>query len=121
MFTTQKLVRSVAAVALAFVASAAWVNSASADHHSAACCEPVCCPCPAPVPDVSTTICLYDACTCTTAQATLCIPATCCGEQPQITWRSGIFGRRIATLCWPCCGYSADVVVTRQGRVIVRD
>jgi|GEM_PF-2933967 len=128
MFNTTQIARSVAAVALAFLTSAMFVDSASAGHHHGGaaccepvCCEPVCCPCPPPIPDVSKTICLYDACTCTTSQATLCIPATCCDEVPQITWRSGIFGRRIATLCWPGCGYKAEVVVTRHGRVIVRD
>lgn len=122
MVTTRKIARSVVAFAVTVVASVALVDTVDASHHaSAGCCQPVGCPCPVPVPKVSTTICLYDACTCTTTQATLCLPATCCGEPPQITWRSGIFGRRIATLCWPCCGYMAEVVVTRHGRVIVRD
>lgn len=82
------------------------------------CCAPVCCP--PPVKNVSQTLCLYDPCTCKTAKAEVCIPETCCGETPCVTWKSGIFGRRIATVTWEGCCTSVEVVVTIFGKVIVR-
>lgn len=84
------------------------------------CCEPCCDPCCAPPPPAQTVLCLQDPCTCCTYEVCVCLPACCCGEQPCVTWRNGIFGRRVAILCWECCGHSAKVVVTRRGRVIVR-
>jgi len=82
------------------------------------CCVPTCCtPC---VKMVSKTFCLVDPCTCCTSSAKVCIPETCCAEEPCVTWRNGLFGRRIATLCWKGCCEKVEVVVTRRGRVIVR-
>lgn len=80
------------------------------------CCEPSCC---APPPPIETIVCLQDPCTGCTYEVSLCVPP-CCGEPPCVTWRNGIFGRRIAILSWECCGHSAKVIVTRRGRVIVR-
>jgi hypothetical protein len=88
--------------------------------HGRGCCAPIECCQPAPRM-VSHTLCLVDPCTCCTAEAEVCIPEHCCGEVPCITWRWGLFGRRIATVCWTCCDYSVEVVVTKFGRVIVRD
>jgi hypothetical protein len=79
------------------------------------CATPCCCP-PAPV---NTTFCLVDPCGCS-HQAPVCVPGCCAGEEPCITWRKGIFGRQIATMCWKCCGHKVTVIVCRSGRVKVR-
>lgn len=98
------------------------VPSTLATSPSAAACDtcgtPVCCP--PPVVNVPTTLCLYDPCTCKTTKADVCIPETCCAIKPCVTWRSGMFGRRIATVTWEGCCTSVEVVVTIFGRVIVR-
>lgn len=73
--------------------------------------------CPPPVP---TEFCLTDPCGCT-HEACIEVPACCCGEQPCIKWRNGILGRQIATLCWECCDFEAKVIITRKGKVRVRD
>ena len=87
---------------------------------TAADCSCECLPCCCPPPPVHTVLCLTDPCTCCTVSVDLCIPACCSGEQPCITWRNGVFGRRVATLSWNCCDYAMEVVTTRRGRVIVR-
>lgn len=79
------------------------------------CATPCCCP-PAPT---NRTFCLVDSCGCS-HQATVCVPGCCAGEEPCITWRKGIFGRQIATMCWKCCGHKVTVIVCRNGRVKVR-
>ena len=81
------------------------------------CCVSCCC-CPPP-PPTPTIFCLVDPCGCT-HQACMNVPACCAGEQPVITWRSGIFGRQIAKLCWTCCGHRSKVVITCLGKVRVR-
>lgn len=79
--------------------------------------EPVCCP-PAPA-DVAKTVCLCDPCGCMKA-VDLCIPACCANEEPCITCRKGLFGRKIYTLSWKCCGHCVKVVMTKRGTVRVR-
>jgi hypothetical protein len=81
------------------------------------CCKPAprCCP-PPPKPVV---FCLQDPCGCT-HKACVTVPACCACEQPCITWRNGIFGRQIATLCWKCCDHEVKVTISRKGRVRVR-
>jgi len=49
------------------------------------------------------------------------VPACCVGHQPQVSWRCGILGRKVATRCWDCCNDTVKVVVTRRGKVRVRD
>ena len=112
-----------------------------------ACCEapePVCCEAPAPVcpppapvcceaparswnaevyslhaaTRITKTVCLCDACGCMKA-VDLCIPACCANEEPCITCRRGLFGRKIYTLTWKCCGHTAKVVMTKLGKVRV--
>ena len=85
---------------------------------------PVCCApapvCPPPAPaDVQKTVCLCNAKGCPEA-VSLCIPACCANEEPCITCRKGIFGRKVYTLTWKCCNHCATVVMTKHGRVIVR-
>ena len=81
------------------------------------CCEPVCCkPCP---PPVKKTLSLCDPCGCKQC-VDLCIPACCADEEPCITCRDGLFGRRIYTITWKCCGHRAKVVMTSHGDVRVR-
>ena len=79
------------------------------------CCPTRCCP-PPPTPMV---FCLTDPCGCT-HEACVKVPACCAGQQPCITWKNGIFGRQIATLCWNCCDHEVKVTVTRRGKVRVR-
>jgi len=71
-------------------------------------------------PPIEVVLCVDDPCDCCAPQQVcVCVPC-CCTEAPCVTWRDGIFGRRVATYTWPCCGYSVDVVVTRRGELIVR-
>ncbi len=79
------------------------------------CCEPRC-----PEPCIPTTFCLVDPCGCS-HEACVEVPACCAGEQPNVSWRGGLFGRQTATLCWSCCDFEARVIVTRNGKVKVRD
>lgn len=81
------------------------------------CCATPCCCCP-PAP-IKTSFCLVDPCGCS-HQACVCVPACCAGEQPCITWRNGLFGRQIATMCWTCCGHKVRVIICRSGKVKVR-
>ena len=90
------------------------------------CCPTPCCPtpcCPTPCkccPPTPTVFCLQDPCGCG-HEACINVPACCAGEEPYITWKKGIFGRQIATVCWKCCDHDVKVIVCRRGRVIVRD
>jgi hypothetical protein len=56
---------------------------------------------------------------CPPPQVTVCVPG-CPVEAPCVSWRDGVFGRRVATYVWPTSGYSVEVVLTRRGDVIVR-
>ena len=76
------------------------------------CATPCCCPTP-------TTFCLVDPCGCS-HEACVEVPACCAGQEPTVSWRGGLFGRQIATLCWACCGHEVKVIVTRRGKVRVR-
>ncbi len=80
--------------------------------------DPCCQPC-APPPPVMTELCVQDPCTGCTYKVCVCLPA-CCVEAPCVTCRPGIFGRKVLTYTWPCCGHSVDVVITKRGRTIVR-
>lgn len=82
------------------------------------CCNPCATPC-CPPPPQSMIFCLKDPCGCM-HEAKVCVPGCCVGEQPCITWRNGIFGRQIATLCWKCCDHQVRVIICRNGRVKVR-
>lgn len=81
------------------------------------CCQSQCCCPPAPK---RMTFCLVDPCGCS-HEACVCVPGCCLGQEPCITWRNGIFGRQIATMCWKCCGHKVTVIVCRSGKVKVRD
>jgi hypothetical protein len=71
-------------------------------------------------PGMELVLCVDDPCDCCGPQEVcVCVPC-CCTEPPTVCWRDGIFGRRVATYVWQCCGYSVDVVLTRRGDVIVR-
>jgi hypothetical protein len=91
------------------------------------CCETCCrkascrkkCRCPKPEP-VSMEFCLVDPCGCS-HEACIEVPPCCVGEQPEISWRKGVLGRQIATLCWQCCDHEVKVIVTGSGKVRVRD
>ena len=72
-------------------------------------------------PTMEVALCVDDPCDCCPGQeACVCVPC-CCKEAPTVCWRDGIFGRRVATYTWACCGYSVDIVVTRRGDLIVRN
>ena len=75
--------------------------------------------CCCPPPPMCKTLCVKDPCGCCSCTVNVCVPGCCC-EEPCVSWRSGIFGRRIATYSWPCCGHSVKVVVNRRGDVKVR-
>ena len=73
-----------------------------------------CCP-------VKTTICLEEPnCGCT-HEIKVTLPGCCMGEAPVVSWRRGILGRQIATLCWTCCDKRVKVVIPRFGGPRVRE
>lgn len=49
------------------------------------------------------------------------VPVCCTNEAPTVSWKCRLLGRQIATLCWECCDHEIKVVVTRRGKVKVRD
>ena len=84
------------------------------------CCEcaPVCCP----APPVEVSFCVVDPVTCCKYPVTVCVPAECAGQTPcYVGCRPGFLGRKILTYKFPCCGECVDIVITKFGRVIVRD
>ena len=83
-----------------------------------ACGEPCCAACPPP--PVTMVLCVQEPCTCCTHEVTVCVPACCQGQEACVSWRRGLFGRQIATCTWACCGYRLEIVITKHGRVIVR-
>jgi len=92
---------------------------------AAGCCAPVCAPepvcCVKPAPPVNVTICVKDPVTCCTYEVEVCVPAQCACEAPCLeSCRPGIFGRKILTYKWPCCGHCVEVVITKHGKTIVR-
>jgi hypothetical protein len=71
-------------------------------------------------PGMNVVLVVDDPCDCCGPQEVcVCVPC-CCTEPPTVCWRDGIFGRRVASYAWQCCGHSVDVVLTRRGDVIVR-
>jgi hypothetical protein len=84
------------------------------------CCEPVAVCCPCPPPPVMVPLCIKDPCTCCVYEECICLPACCVGEVPCMTWKKGLFGRKILTYKWACCGHCVEVVITKHGKVIVR-
>jgi hypothetical protein len=87
----------------------------------AVCCDPcaatVCCP-PPPVP---VQWCVTDPVTCCSYVVSACVPA-CCGDTPPclVGCRRGVFGRKVLTYQFACCGHCVEVVITKHGRTIVR-
>jgi hypothetical protein len=101
-----------AALAAAAVASSlGWsANEAQARRLKANCAPP----------PIEVALCVDDPCDpCPPQQVCVCVPC-CCTEAPCVSWRNGLFGRRVATYSWECCGHSVEVVVTRRGELIVR-
>ena len=82
-------------------------------------CKCVTCCCK-PKRKVETTFCIVDPCDCE-HEVCACIPACCLGETPEICWGRRLLGRQVATLCWPCCDHEVKVIITRRGKVKVRD
>ena len=76
--------------------------------------------CCCPPPPVKTIICLDEPCGCCTHKICVTVPGCCANVSPTVSWRNGIFGRQIATLCWPCCDHRVKVVITAFGKVRVR-
>lgn len=81
------------------------------------CCEVRCCCKKVPT---TANFCLIDPDGC---EIEFCarVPECCVGHQPHVSWRCGALGRKVATLCWDCCDQTVKVVVTRRGKVRVRD
>ncbi len=79
-----------------------------------------CVTCCCPPPPVKTVICLDEPCGCCTHEICVTVPGCCAGHSPTVSWRHGILGRKIATLCWPCCNHRVKVVITAFGKVRVR-
>lgn len=73
----------------------------------------ICCDCAS----YTTTIAVYDPCSCGTVDVPICVPG-CCKGSPTTSSRAGLLGRGITTYSW-CCGYTVRVVVTRRGAVTV--
>jgi hypothetical protein len=69
---------------------------------------------------VPTVFCLQDPCG-GSHEACVDVPACCGGEQPCVTWRQGAGKRQIAKLCWERCDHKVKVIITRKGKVRVRD
>jgi hypothetical protein len=91
----------------------------------AGCCAPTCAPepvcCVKPLPPVKVTLCVKDPVTCCTYAVDLCVPAECACEEPcLVSCRPGIFGRKVLTYKWPCCGHCVEIVITKHGKTIVR-
>ena len=102
---------SLAALAIFLVAGALGMAPREASARRKACTPP----------PIEVKLFVDDPCDCCPGQEVcVCVPC-CCTEAPCVSWRNGIFGRRVATYTWPCCGYSVDVVVTHKGELIVRD
>lgn len=89
------------------------------DGHLAPGCHTTCVT-PCPPPPVTRVLCVVDPCTGCTYEACIKIPAACCLEEPCVTWRWGIFGRKVLTYTWKCCGHCVEIVITKHGRIIVR-
>lgn len=87
--------------------------------HRCTTCKHVQCRCRRPA-KVATVFCLVDPSGCE-HHACINVPACCAGEQPSVSWKGRLFGRQVATLCWACCDKEVKVVVTRRGKVKVRD
>ncbi|KAA5543695.1 hypothetical protein FYK55_10895 [Roseiconus nitratireducens] len=86
----------------------------------AACCEPAAPVCPPPPVEVS--FCVTDPETCCKYPVTVCVPAECEGQVPcYVGCRPGFLGRKVLTYKFECCDECVDVVITKFGRVIVRD
>ena len=81
--------------------------------------KPVCCK-PAPPAKVNVTVCLVDPCTGCSKSVDVCVPACCANEKPCVSSRKGLFGRKVFTISWKCCGHSAKAVWTKCGNVKVR-
>jgi hypothetical protein len=84
------------------------------------CAKPVCCE-PPPPPPVEVTWCVEDPCTCCKYTVSACLPACCACQVPcLVDCRTGIFHRKILTYKFPC-GECVEVVITKHGKVTVRD
>ncbi len=82
------------------------------------CAKPVCCQ---PPPPVEVSWCVVDPCTGCQYPVSACLPACCKCETPCLQgWRSGLLGRKILTYKFPC-GECVEVVITKHGKVSVRD
>ncbi|HYO24548.1 MAG TPA: hypothetical protein VEQ85_06320 [Lacipirellulaceae bacterium] len=98
-------------MAVAVVAGSLGLAPRQAEARRAKACAP---------PPIEVMLCVDDPCDCCPAQEVcVCVPC-CCTEAPCVSWRDGMFGRRVATYSWECCGHSVEVVVTRKGELIVR-
>ncbi|WP_372899033.1 hypothetical protein [Stieleria sp.] len=118
-----KGLRVFAACTALLIGSLAAVNASAGccEPAPAPCCEPapVCCPPPPPVP---VTFCVVDPVTCCKYPVTVCVPCECAGEIPcYVGCRKGLLGRKVLTYKFQCCGECVDIVITKHGRVIVRD
>ncbi|MDM4019232.1 hypothetical protein [Roseiconus lacunae] len=110
---------AVAALCLSTLAPAA-ANAGCCDPAPTPCCEPapVCCP----APPVKVSFCVTDPVTCCKYPVSVCVPAECAGQTPcYVGCRRGFLGRKILTYKFACCGTCVDIVITKHGRVIVRD
>lgn len=103
------MVRTACALLVAATIGAGSLGMAS---HAVAgrCCAP---------PPIEVKLCVQDPCGGCPHEVCVCVPG-CCTEAPEVCWHNGLFGRRIATYTWKCCGHSVDVVVTKHDKVIVR-
>ncbi|RMF38168.1 MAG: hypothetical protein D6753_16175 [Planctomycetota bacterium] len=109
-----KLILPLGVVAMLVAAAPAAV---ACDCCPQPCCKTVCCP----PPPVQVELCIVDPCTGCSYKECVCIPACCADEQPCVECRPGLFGRKVLTYTWPCCGHQVKAIITKHGRVIVRD
>lgn len=69
---------------------------------------------------VEINMCLVDPLGCE-YEACIEVPVCCLNETPCIEWNKRLLGRKVATICWECCDHEVKVIVTRRGKVKVRD
>ena len=70
---------------------------------------------------VDVNLCVVDPCTHCSHNVCVTVPKCCECEAPCYAGCSkGLFGRKVLTYKWECCGHEAKVIITKSGKVIAR-
>ncbi|MEM9413366.1 MAG: hypothetical protein AAGA30_19815 [Planctomycetota bacterium] len=98
-----------------------YFSPQTAIAHAHESCQITCCCKPRPRQRcVEVNVCLVDPLGCE-HEACMEIPVCCLNETPCVEWNKRLLGRKVATLCWECCDHEVKVIITRSGKVKVRD